>query len=296
MKRTPLIFLFAAVLAFFAPRSYAQVSVCSGGGWTSGSTHAAGTGSDRLLVVAVGGESSAQGVNSFSAVSYGGQAMTRFMAIETNNAGYSFVATLWHLDEAGIAAASNSTISLTFGGLGFVDVGISAVTYCNVSQTDPIGSTATNLSEGPIVDPISVSIPIAAGNAGLAAAGCGNLSPFIWRQDVILRTNVLGTSSAWSTADMVNYASTATRTATADFQNNVNRNVILFAEINEVSSIPVANFSGTPTMGVRPLAVNFLDASTGAVTNRAWTFGDGGTSAVQNPVHTYNSAGTYTVS
>ena len=61
---------------------------------------------------------------------------------------------------------------------------------------------------------------------------------------------------------------------------------------------PVANFSGTPTNGLAPLAVTFTDNSTGTISNWFWDFGDTTTTnfAVStNPVHTYN-AGTYTVS
>ncbi len=58
---------------------------------------------------------------------------------------------------------------------------------------------------------------------------------------------------------------------------------------------PVASFTGTPTSGVAPLAVNFTDTSTNSPTSWAWTFGDGGTSTAQNPSHTYASAGTYSV-
>jgi len=58
---------------------------------------------------------------------------------------------------------------------------------------------------------------------------------------------------------------------------------------------PVAAFSGTPTSGYAPLAVNFTDASTNSPTSWAWTFGDGGTSTAQNPSHIYTVAGTYTV-
>jgi PKD repeat protein len=58
---------------------------------------------------------------------------------------------------------------------------------------------------------------------------------------------------------------------------------------------PVADFSGTPTSGPAPLAVQFTDESTGA-TSWSWTFGDGGNSAAQNPSHTYTDPGVYTVS
>ncbi len=60
-------------------------------------------------------------------------------------------------------------------------------------------------------------------------------------------------------------------------------------------SAPNAAFSGSPTSGCAPLAVNFTDLSTGDVSSWSWTFGDGGTSTAQNPSHNYTAAGTYTV-
>jgi PKD repeat protein len=59
--------------------------------------------------------------------------------------------------------------------------------------------------------------------------------------------------------------------------------------------VPVADFTGSPTSGVKPLAVQFTDLSTGQITSRSWNFGDGQTSAATNPSHTYTVAGTYTV-
>ncbi len=59
---------------------------------------------------------------------------------------------------------------------------------------------------------------------------------------------------------------------------------------------PVAAFSGTPTEGLAPLAVQFTDASTNMPTAWSWTFGDGGTSTAQSPSHSYATAGSYTVS
>jgi len=59
---------------------------------------------------------------------------------------------------------------------------------------------------------------------------------------------------------------------------------------------PVADFSGSPTSGFKPLTVNFTNTSTGSVTAWSWNFGDSGTSTQQNPSHQYQNAGTYTVS
>jgi PKD repeat protein len=58
---------------------------------------------------------------------------------------------------------------------------------------------------------------------------------------------------------------------------------------------PIADFSGSPTSGTAPLAVQFTDSSTLSPTSWSWTFGDGGTSTAQNPSHTYSAVGVYTV-
>ncbi len=56
-----------------------------------------------------------------------------------------------------------------------------------------------------------------------------------------------------------------------------------------------ANFSGTPTTGIKPLTVAFTNTSTGDYTSSSWWFGDGGTSSAQHPSHTYVNAGMYKV-
>ena len=48
-------------------------------------------------------------------------------------------------------------------------------------------------------------------------------------------------------------------------------------------SVPVAQFTGSPTSGTFPLTVNFSNTSTGTITSYAWTFGDGGTSTAGDP-------------
>jgi PKD repeat protein len=60
---------------------------------------------------------------------------------------------------------------------------------------------------------------------------------------------------------------------------------------------PVASFTGSPTSGIVPLAVNFTDMSSGSITNWSWNFGDGGaTNLATNSVsYIYNTAGVYTV-
>jgi PKD repeat protein len=70
---------------------------------------------------------------------------------------------------------------------------------------------------------------------------------------------------------------------------------------SEVSFTPpldsslAANFTATPTSGTAPLAVTFIDTSTGNITAWSWNFGDGGTSTQHNLTYTYTSSGTFDV-
>ncbi len=60
----------------------------------------------------------------------------------------------------------------------------------------------------------------------------------------------------------------------------------------------VANFSGTPTIGIAPLNVTFTNASTGTdtTTTYLWEFGDGSTSTEKDPPpHVYNAIQSYNV-
>jgi gliding motility-associated-like protein len=59
-------------------------------------------------------------------------------------------------------------------------------------------------------------------------------------------------------------------------------------------AVVVADFTANPMSGVPPLAVDFTNASTGAV-SYAWTFGDGGTSLDVDPSYTYLNDGDFVV-
>ncbi len=57
---------------------------------------------------------------------------------------------------------------------------------------------------------------------------------------------------------------------------------------------PLADFTGTPTAGLSPLAVQFSDLSEGNVTSWSWDFGDGSSSSESSPQHVFGP-GVYTV-
>jgi subtilisin family serine protease len=70
----------------------------------------------------------------------------------------------------------------------------------------------------------------------------------------------------------------------------------LFSSGGGGGTAPTAQFSGSPTTGQAPLAVQFTDSSTGSPTTWSWDFGDGSTANTQSPSHTFSSPGVYTVS
>ncbi|GEM_PF-3497353 len=59
---------------------------------------------------------------------------------------------------------------------------------------------------------------------------------------------------------------------------------------------PTAHFIASITSGNTPLAVSFMDVSTGSPTNWNWSFGDGIFDNNENPVHVYTFPGIFTVS
>ncbi|MDD1715731.1 MAG: PKD domain-containing protein, partial [Methanolinea sp.] len=59
---------------------------------------------------------------------------------------------------------------------------------------------------------------------------------------------------------------------------------------------PVANFTVNTTGGRVPLAVQFLDLSSGPISSWDWNFGDGSRSDGREPVHVYTGTGNYSVS
>ena len=72
---------------------------------------------------------------------------------------------------------------------------------------------------------------------------------------------------------------------------------VLYTCSGDKTTVPVADFSGSPTNITTGSSVSFIDLSSGNPTSWSWTF-QGGTpasSAAQNPTVQYNTAGTYIV-
>ena len=94
------------------------------------------------------------------------------------------------------------------------------------------------------------------------------------------------------------YSTAGTYAVTLTVNNGYGSNTLTRSNYITASNLPpapVANFSGTPTSGSKPLSVTFTDSSTNTPTAWSWTFGDSATATVQNPSHSYANAGAYTV-
>jgi PKD repeat protein len=61
-------------------------------------------------------------------------------------------------------------------------------------------------------------------------------------------------------------------------------------------SVPMASFTASTTSGTVPLALNFINGSTGTISAYAWSFGDGTASSAPSPAKMYGVPGAYTVS
>lgn len=107
------------------------------------------------------------------------------------------------------------------------------------------------------------------------------------------------TSTSQNPTHSYSVAGTYTVSLTASNANGSNTAVkasYITASAPTPVSAPVAAFTGVPTSGTVPLAVQFTDQSSNTPTAWLWTFGDGTTSAQQHPQHAYSTAGTFTVS
>jgi len=125
-------------------------------------------------------------------------------------------------------------------------------------------------SDAPISSTSTTTIPDESGGGG----GGG-----------VVTTSIPTTSSS---------SSTITTTTTTIGPLSTTTTTIAPATTTILSEI-TADFTGSQTLGLTPLAVNFKELCEGNIVSYSWDFGDGSTSTGQNPSHTYTTAGNYTV-
>lgn len=158
----------------------AESTVSILGSWTSGLTHTAEAGSNRLLVFTAHVEEG--GAINLNSVTYGGQSMTKVIDESAGTTTRAYVVT-YILDEAGIAASSGNTFVPNWST--YPDnVSYSSVFLSNVDQVDPIGATADNGTSSGFPNPITTSaLSTANGDLVIVAATCGNTGDYTVNND-----------------------------------------------------------------------------------------------------------------
>jgi hypothetical protein len=195
--------------------------------WTTGLTHTAGAGIDRLLVFMVGYENNTDTL--INAVTYGGRSLTRIGGAVVTVAPFERIE-LWYLNETGIVAATGNTFVVTYGGATPSAKHFAAATFKNVDQTAPIFDHAVNATSAATPNPLPVSIGVAADGLAVAAAFCGNTGSFTWNNGWTEGIDQSFSSSNSSSAD---HPETANGTDTASATHtNQNRQAIVAASLS----------------------------------------------------------------
>jgi len=145
------------------------------GSWTSGLTHTAESGSNRLLIFTAHVEEA--GAINLNSVTYGGQSMTKVID-EIVGTTYQAYVVAYILDEADIAAATSDTFVPNWSTTPD-EVSYSSVFLSNVNQTTSVGATADNETASAFPDTITTSgLSTENGDMVIVAATCGNAGDY----------------------------------------------------------------------------------------------------------------------
>ncbi len=157
----------------------ADAEVAIVGSWTSGLSHAVESGTNRVLLFTAHVENN--GTISLDSVTYGGQPMTRIIDFEQGSNHRAYTAA-FILDEAGIAAATNSSFSPSWSSSTTRTPGYSSVFLTGVDQANMIndwdGSGANSqdsVSTAPLITAAGDLVIVAgtSGNSGSYAVNNG---------------------------------------------------------------------------------------------------------------------------
>ena len=111
-------------------------------------TYTASAGTNRLMLVAITYESQQNNQNNnFTAVTYGGQALTAGPNVQNAGTGTtpSNRSAIFYLNEAGITAATNTTVVIDFSNSNAIGgIAVSTLMLQNVNQTTPVSDPRTN--------------------------------------------------------------------------------------------------------------------------------------------------------
>ena len=185
--------------------------------WTTGLTHIAGAGNDRLLVFMIGHEDNQDVL--VNTVTYGGRSLTRVNGTVAGTSSRVRIE-LWYLNETGITAATNGTFVVTYNGGTPNTQHFAAATFRNVDQSAPILASSINATNAATPNPLPTSVAVTADGIAVAAGMNGNSGSFGWNNGWTEGTDQSISTSNSSSADHPETANgTDTASATSSNQN-----------------------------------------------------------------------------
>ena len=159
-------------------------------------------GSNRILVACFSWEFNGQ--TDITGVTYGGQTMTQVFQQDTPDTGLSAGVACFYILDAGIQAASGTTISPTYSTAPADEI-IHAASYAGVDQTGgatTVPETATAETNETTPNPFTtIDITEASGNLVIAIVTTGNATTATWQSDMTEQTDQTDASSFSSLAD-----------------------------------------------------------------------------------------------
>lgn len=199
--------------------------------WTTGTTHTAQLGTNRLLIVMASMEDSYD--RTVSTARYGGQNLTQISTVNWGS-GINERIYMYYLNETGIQAATSSTIQITWSG-STDDSFISARMYQNVDQSSPIRDNSSAYDNDGSPSTITTSVDVEDGDLIVAVAHSGNTGGYSWNNSFTEGTDQGGSTSQHSTANRAISGVSGSITASAS-NSNTNRQAIIAATLQAATS------------------------------------------------------------
>lgn len=184
-------------------------------------TYSVSAGSDRVLVVA---NIQQHDVQASLTADYGGQSMTQTVEIFQEGGGFDIQITVWELDEAGIAAASDTTVTISGDELDTGSNHVVARSWQDVDQTTPIPETNTDSTASDVSPLTGADIVAGDGTAVMSFAVGNGATAASWGSDLTERldSGASGGGERASVADEV-FATGQTVECRCTFTNLNNR-------------------------------------------------------------------------
>ena len=145
------------------------------GSWTSGTSHTAEIGANRLLIFTAHVEDDDTAMN-LSPVTYGGQPMTKVIESNTSTTGYRSYVVAYILGEDGISKATSNAFTVKWAQTPYRLPTYSSVFLGNVNQIAPVGAKAAN--SGTTAMLTTTALAAASGDMVILAGTNGNTGSY----------------------------------------------------------------------------------------------------------------------